>query len=211
MYNNKKATTSSNFYKPSNRCAIQVPNTQNIKQIVTIEQYFDEMEKKRSCSLSQYTGKRNVSTALPACRQYKATKERPSDHRAEKEYSLGPVQLTKAYYRSKMGIKLNNPSLLQYGNPMKTADQSTAMDARVEEIRLEQQTYHNSRPESRYNKDSMCCSLDGIYNLPSKAITLTNWNKDKLVSKHKSFFNCTNIGENTKWQTHVSRPRNNHN
>jgi hypothetical protein len=165
---------------------------------------------KRSNSFYQHTGKRAVSTALPACRQHGANRDHSEENRASKvaqEYSLGPIQLTKVNQNRITISKINNPLRRQYkidkndvnnindkGEEDEVKKQKMMIEGkekveRVNHIIMDQQSYHEARPDSRYNQESICTSLDAMAHKVQRPQILTSWNKDRRTEYGKGFLN----------------------
>ena len=196
-----------------------IPEPKN-GQIITIEQYFAEMEKRAQNS---HMGRRGVSTAVPACRQHHMSREHSGEPRAAKagqecscsyscSYSLGPIQLTKAYYNKDSKTKPHDQIRTQgYGKCVEddeAAHKSTLCThedklklERVQQIIMEQQSYHDSRPDSRYNQESICTSLDAITHLIPRAPVLTSWKKERsTATKYSPYNNGKNMNKCVKEQ-----------
>ncbi len=143
IYNSKKAVTSTNFFKQKRALAsfmTKYPARERDKprpaDSITVEQYFVEMEK-RCPPLPRHTGRRGVSTAVPACRAGRD----PGDLRPD--YALAPIRLAKT--KIARGYCTGFPG----------------QEAEIQRIRLEQQqSYQETRPDSRYNHESLCVSLE---------------------------------------------------
>ena len=187
MYNTKKASTSSNFFKPKRtpyglgsfmtKYTMQ-ERSRHDPQSITVEQYFVEMEQR----ISQQNGKRAVSTALPACRQHQGNRDHSGECKANRvvpEYQLGPVQLTRV---NPLRPKYNGPRAEEQIELKAVCELRQLHEAKneideVQRIKIEQQSYHDARPDSRYNKESICSSLDAMIYKFSHTPMLTSWNK----------------------------------
>ena len=187
MYHKKKWVTSNNFFKPKknavsglssfvSKYTIQEKRPSDIYcgQGITIEQYFVEMEQRLAASNANHVlnGKRCISTAAPATRQHYInrgiSRDTKEDSKVPHEYPLGPVQISKEAHSA-----YNNKLL----KPLRPGKDPKNELTEVDKIRLDQQSYQQ-RPDSRYNKGSICLSLDGVYK-GTRPGALTSWGKER--------------------------------
>ena len=192
IYNAKKASTFYNFNKSKRKILDPRPEFKK-QQPMTIDQYFCEMEKRNADSFFQPNGKRGASTAVPGNRRDKSGEGG--------KYVLGPVQLLKTKgMRGRIGVRHNRVGTSQFPDEEKNWEgNSVVLEKRVKDILVGQQNYGNSRPESRYNKDSMCASLEHMGAGRSDDITKLQYIKDK----HRSFYQYSNNKEPVKWQAYA--------
>ncbi len=173
IYQRKKCITSNNFFKPKkvpsgissfiSKYTIQEKGPPDPNCGITIDQYFVEMEKRMAAMKPSpnplLNGKRCISTAAPATRQHYQARDHSGDSRVKPghDYSLGPIKLAKG----------PNKILLR---PMREADKMP--------LEQQQQSYYQ-RPDSRYNKDSICLSLEGVRTNITRAPVMTSWGKER--------------------------------
>lgn len=161
-YNKKKAVTSSNFFQHSqkpyeavNCISKRRDQDQGLgKPMISLEQYFQEMEKKRSSSSSKSMGKRRVMTA--AMREG-GNRKQLEERKVPAECFLGPIQLLK----QNNGLH-NRPLKTQYCWNWREKVSYNINSVEPRKIIYNQQSFHEARPDSRYNQESICTSLNYV-------------------------------------------------
>jgi len=163
---------------------------------ITVEQYFVEMEKRQALALAHHhamNGKRCISTAAPASRQhYQQYREHSGDNKEKvaHEYSLGPIQLTKGSYQPS-GNQINGNNKLP--NPLRLSKETRPELTASDKVKLDQQSYHQ-RPDSRYNQESLCLSLDGVQR-SIRVPAMTSWGKERKEGVKKFPKNIEGLGK----------------
>ena len=213
VYREKRGATASHFFGPISMLSKSSMQEAAVRPrgpapVYTIDQYFREMEHNRPSLAVQHTGKRAASTAVPGSRHRNPHEFDPDPDPAldsgsevtKPRRALNPVRLTKTR-DGKRGMEVRVQAHMETGcnyssNANKTLE--TRLSRECEQppslVHTRETSCHDIRPDSRYNKESICAPLDVLHNDNSRVgvAIVRSWNTHGRAKPQQTAYNCDN-------------------
>ncbi len=217
VYKAKCGATASHFFHAQNRVlgppsllpksSIQECGARADVPSITIEQYFRVIENRPSGE-PQHTGKRAVSTAVPGYRHKAKGGDLELDPGVRGQGGLNPVRLTKTRDSRRIQARASNvpmcPQSDSDGFPYSSSINKTVDTRKSREVEgpfaiahYRDTSCHDGRPDSRYNKNSICAPLDLLRNdnSPVETGVVHSWNPHLRTKRQQNLYNFDNCRE----------------